>query len=29
MPFALDPRLEADTFPVARLELCELRLMDD
>ncbi|MEW9623104.1 HIT domain-containing protein [Rhodanobacter geophilus] len=27
--FALDPRLQADTHPVATLPLCELRLMDD
>lgn len=27
--FALDPRLAADTHPVAQLALCELRLMDD
>ncbi|MEI7037101.1 HIT family protein [Fulvimonas yonginensis] len=27
--FLLDPRLAADTRPVARLDLCELRLMDD
>jgi len=27
--FALDPRLQADTHPVAMLPLCELRLMDD
>ncbi|MCX7515307.1 HIT domain-containing protein [Frateuria hangzhouensis] len=27
--FLLDPRLAADTHPVARLVLCELRLMDD
>jgi diadenosine tetraphosphate (Ap4A) HIT family hydrolase len=27
--FLLDPRLAADTFPVARLDLCEARLMDD
>ncbi|MDO1530498.1 HIT family protein [Fulvimonas sp. R45] len=27
--FALDPRLAADTRPVASLPLCELRLMDD
>jgi diadenosine tetraphosphate (Ap4A) HIT family hydrolase len=27
--FALDPRLEADTYLVATLPLCELRLMDD
>jgi diadenosine tetraphosphate (Ap4A) HIT family hydrolase len=27
--FALDPRLEADSLPVMRLGLCELRLMDD
>jgi diadenosine tetraphosphate (Ap4A) HIT family hydrolase len=27
--FALDARLEADTLPVMRLGLCELRLMDD
>lgn len=26
---ALDPRLAADSHPVARLALCELRLMDD
>ena len=27
--FHLDPRLSADTHPVAALGLCELRLMDD
>lgn len=27
--FALDPRLAADSVPVAQLALCELRLMDD
>lgn len=27
--FLLDPRLAADTWPVARLDLCEARLMDD
>lgn len=27
--YALHPQLAADTHPVARLELCELRLMDD
>lgn len=27
--FELDPRLAADTVPVARLDLCEARLMDD
>jgi diadenosine tetraphosphate (Ap4A) HIT family hydrolase len=27
--FQLDPRLAADTLPVARLDLCEARLMDD
>jgi len=27
--FVLDPRLAADTRPVASLPLCELRLMDD
>lgn len=27
--FLLDPRLAADTLPVARLDLCELRLMND
>jgi len=27
--FQLDPRLAADTLPVARLALCELRLMND
>jgi len=27
--FELDPRLAADTRPVARLALCEVRLMDD
>jgi diadenosine tetraphosphate (Ap4A) HIT family hydrolase len=27
--FVLDPRLEADTHPVAALDLCEVRLMDD
>ena len=29
MSFALDPRLAADTVPVAALGLCELRLMND
>ena len=29
MTFSLHPRLEADTHPVAALDLCELRLMDD
>ncbi|RMH94766.1 HIT domain-containing protein [Lysobacter pythonis] len=29
MNFILDPRLAADTRPVARWPLCELRLMDD
>ena len=29
MPFALHPRLAADTHPVATLDLSELRLMDD
>ena len=28
-PFSLDPRLAADTLPVTRLALCELRLMRD
>lgn len=28
-PFELDARLAADTRPVARLPLCDLRLMDD
>lgn len=27
--YLLHPQLAADTHPVARLELCELRLMDD
>ncbi len=27
--FSLDPRLDADTVPVAVLDLCEVRLMDD
>lgn len=27
--FVLDPRLAADSHPVARLDLCEARLMDD
>lgn len=27
--FTLDPQLEADTFPVADLALCTVRLMDD
>lgn len=27
--FQLDPRLAADTAPLAALDLCELRLMDD
>lgn len=27
--FQLDPRLAADSWPVARLDLCEVRLMDD
>lgn len=27
--FVLDPRLAADTHPLARLGLCDLRLMDD
>jgi diadenosine tetraphosphate (Ap4A) HIT family hydrolase len=27
--FLLDPRLAADTCPVARLDLCEARLMND
>ncbi|HEV2540490.1 MAG TPA: HIT family protein [Frateuria sp.] len=27
--FLLDPRLAADTRPIARLDLCEARLMDD
>ncbi len=29
MSFALDPRLEADTLPVADLALCTVRLMND
>lgn len=29
MSFALDPRLAADTVPVAELALCSVRLMDD
>ena len=29
VPFTLDPRLAADSHPLARLALCELRLMDD
>ena len=29
MAFKLDARLESDTFPVAQLTLCELRLMND
>lgn len=28
-PYALDPRLAADSHPVRTLPLCELRLMDD
>ena len=28
-PYALDPRLAADSHPVHALPLCELRLMDD
>jgi diadenosine tetraphosphate (Ap4A) HIT family hydrolase len=28
-PFQLDPRLEADSLPIAELGLCSLRLMDD
>lgn len=28
-PFVLDPRLAADSHPLARFALCELRLMDD
>lgn len=28
-PFALDPRLAADTRPVSTLALCEVRLMND
>lgn len=28
-PFELDARLAADTHPLARFDLCELRLMDD
>jgi diadenosine tetraphosphate (Ap4A) HIT family hydrolase len=28
-PYALHPQLAADTHPLAALELCELRLMDD
>lgn len=27
--FTLDPRLQADTLPVARLELCDVLLMND
>jgi diadenosine tetraphosphate (Ap4A) HIT family hydrolase len=27
--FVLDPRLAADTVPLARLDLCEVRLMND
>ena len=27
--FALDPRLAADTHPLARWPLCEVQLMDD
>lgn len=27
--FELDPRLEADTVPVTRLDLCDVRLMND
>lgn len=27
--FTLDPRLDADTFPVGDLDLCTVRLMDD
>ena len=27
--FLLDPRLAADTRPIAKLDLCEARLMDD
>jgi diadenosine tetraphosphate (Ap4A) HIT family hydrolase len=29
MSFTLDSRLAADTFPIARLGLCDLRLMND
>ena len=29
LAFELDPRLARDTLPVARLALCEMRLMDD
>ncbi|MDH5834051.1 HIT family protein [Luteimonas kalidii] len=28
-PYALDPQLASDTHPLATLDLCELRLMDD
>lgn len=28
-PFILDPRLQADSIPVAMLDLCELRLMNN
>lgn len=28
-PFALDPQLAADTHPLARYALCDLRLMDE
>lgn len=28
-PFALDARLEADSLPITRLALCELRLMNN
>jgi diadenosine tetraphosphate (Ap4A) HIT family hydrolase len=28
-PFSLDPRLAADTHPLARFALCDLRLMDE
>jgi len=27
--FQLDPRLEAESFPLGRLELCEARLFND
>lgn len=29
MAFVLDPRLEGDTFEIGKLELCQVRLMDD
>ena len=28
-PFTLDPRLEGDSLPLAELELCTIRLMND